>query len=221
MSSGLPGRVPSTPEARPPVRVEGRRVVLREKRVEDARDDYEWRTDPDLAIYDAVPPLRMAWEDFFRIYRDELRRPPPRQEVLAIEDPETGLHIGNCMYYDLDETRGQAEFGIMIGRREFWSQGYGRDAVAAMLRYIFHTRKVNRVYLHTLTWNVRAQKAFQSAGFSPVREVLRNGHTFLQMEIFREQVFPPEEQQASATGQRTAGPAGVSGSAPNSPANGA
>ncbi len=187
-------------QGRPPVHVEGRLVVLREKRLEDARDDYSWRADPKLAVYDAVPPLKMSWEDFERIYKEELRYPPPRQLTLSIID-RAGVHIGNCMYYDMDEARGQAELGIMIGRREYWGQGYGRDAVSTLLRHMFENPILKRVYLHTLTWNVRAQKAFQSCGFTSVREVLRNGHTFILMEVLRDNrpVTELEPEEARST----------------------
>lgn len=185
-------------QGRPPVHVEGERVILREKRLEDAQDDYQWRADPDLAVFDAVPPLKMSWQDFERIFKEELRYPPPRQLTLSIIDRK-GVHIGNCMYYDFDEGRGQAELGIMIGRREYWSHGYGRDAVAAMLRYMFESPKLKRVYLHTLTWNLRAQKAFQSTGFSPVREVLRNGHSFVLMEVLRDAIVLGDAEARDAS----------------------
>ena len=165
MASGLPGQDPAW-QGPPPIRIEGEQTVLREKRLEDAEDDYAWRSDPELATFDAVPALRMNWPDFLRVYKDELRHPPPRQRNLSIED-RAGVHIGNCMYYNLDETAGHAELGIMVGRRDYWGQGYGSEAVAAMVQHIFQTTTIRRVYLHTLTWNVRAHKAFQKAGFTP------------------------------------------------------
>ncbi len=161
----------------------GDRVIVREKRVEDIEDDYEWRSNPDLAVFDGVPALRMSWADYKRIAESDIRHPIPRQLTFSIEDPETGLHIGNCMYYDHDEYRSQAELGIMIGRSEYWSKGYGSDAVTLLLHYLFNEMKLKRVYLHTLKWNERAQKAFKKVGFEPIREVQRNGHIFILMEV--------------------------------------
>lgn len=168
------------------VRIEAGRIVLRTKTLEDAPDDYAWRSDSELATFDAVPPLRMSYEDYQRVYRNEFNSPPGRHLSLGIED-ESGLHIGNVMYYNLDPFAGQTELGIMIGRREFWSRGYGTEAVQLMVQHIFATTPVHRVYLHTLTWNTRAQKAFGKAGFLPVGEVVRNGHTFVIMEVWRDQ----------------------------------
>lgn len=165
---------------------QGELVRLRPKRPEDALDDYRWRTDPELATFDAVQPLRMTFEDFQTLYMEELRYPTPRQRTYAIEDIATGRHIGNCMYYDIDEYRRQAELGIMIGEREFWSHGYGTDAVRTLVRFIFENTRLNRVYLHTLDWNVRAQKSFSKAGFVAINTVTRRGYTFVTMEILRE-----------------------------------
>ncbi len=39
----------------------GELVRLREKQLEDAKRDYEWRRDPELARYDAARPLTMSY----------------------------------------------------------------------------------------------------------------------------------------------------------------
>jgi len=96
------------------------------------------------------------------------------------------VHIGNCMYYDLDERRGQTELGIMIGDRDYWNGGYGTDAVVTLVEHIFKTiSSINKIYLHTLDWNDRARKSFAKAGFVEVREVKRDGQNFVLMEMVR------------------------------------
>ena len=90
------------------------------------------------------------------------------------------------MYYDMDTVGKQAEIGIVIGDRDYWSRGYGYDAVVTMLEYLFSTKPLERLYLHTLEWNKRAQRAFQKCGFTPVTLVRRIGLDFLLMEIKRD-----------------------------------
>ena len=106
----------------------GDKVVLREKRLEDAYQDYLWRTDDELARLDATLPLQTRFSSYRAFYTDELQFPQPFKYKFAI-DSLKGRHIGNCMYYDLDPDRAQAEVGIMIGDKEYWGQGYGADAV--------------------------------------------------------------------------------------------
>ena len=94
-----------------------------------------------------------------------------------------GSQIGNCMMYDINTSRGKGELGIMIGDRRFWGKSYGTDAVNTLLKYVFTEMNLKIVYLHTLDWNVRAQKSFEKAGFVPKGKIRRNGHTFLAMEV--------------------------------------
>ena len=165
--------------------IRGDKVVLREKRIEDAPDDYAWRVDDELARLDATRPLRMSYEDFLRYSREELSYPSPRSKRIAI-DTHDGEHIGNCMYYDIDLRRGETELGIMIDRK-YWNQGYGTDTVDTLLNHIFSTTSITRVYLHTLDWNHRARRSFAKSGFRDVKPVRRNGMDFIQMELWRDE----------------------------------
>src|SRR3990170_4387759 len=105
----------------------GDRVVLREKRIEDAPDDYAWRKDPELACLDAALPLTMPYSEYLLIYSEELNYRSQRRCRLAVDNLDH-KHIGNIMYYDVDEFRGEAELGILIGDRDYWDKGYGVDA---------------------------------------------------------------------------------------------
>jgi RimJ/RimL family protein N-acetyltransferase len=167
------------------VRFTGRLVALRSKRPEDAAADYAWRTDTELAALDATSPLALTFREYERYYRDDLDFPSPWSVRFAIETLD-GQHIGNCMYYDIDPERKQAEIGIMIGDREFWGKGYGSDAVRTLLEHIFTETPIDHVYLHTLVSNVRAQKAFTRAGLRVIGQVHRDGYEFMKMEARRE-----------------------------------
>ena len=168
----------------PLVDEEGDKVRIREKREEDIRNEYSWRIDPELSRLDATRPMTMSYEDFFRYSREEMQFPNYRSKRLAVETLE-GIHIGNIMYYDLDMRSRQAELGIMIGDKEYWSSGYGTDTVNTLLRHLFTTLELDKVYLHTLSWNYRAQASFNKSGFKSVRDVKRGGQDFILMEVLR------------------------------------
>ena len=164
--------------------IKGEKVVLREKGIEDARDDYAWRVDEELASLDGTRPLNMSYEDFLKYAREDLAFPSTQSKRLAIDTHE-GKHIGNCMYYDIDLRQGEAEMGIMIGERDFWSKGYGTDSVDSLLNHIFSTTPLTRVYLHTLEWNHRARRCFAKSGFREVKRVRRSRKDFILMEVWR------------------------------------
>ena len=164
----------------------GNKIRLREKRLEDALDDYTWQTDPELARLDAAPQLTMTFYKYLSNYTRELRYSSSFRHRFALEGPD-GEHIGNCVYYGVDENKGEAELGIVIGNRDYWDKGYGTDAVTTLVSHIFRQTNLNRIYLKTLDWNTRAQKCFQKCGFTPYGHTVRDGLNFVLMEIHRKQ----------------------------------
>ena len=180
------------------LRLPGRQVILRDKRLSDAADDYRWRTDRELARLDATSPLRISFKQYSHLFEDELKQDTPWAKRFAIETPE-GRQIGNCMYYDADFVKKQAELGILIGEPEYWGNGFGTDAVDTMLRYVFAYTPFERMYLHTLEWNERALRSFEKSGFVQVKSVRRSGYDFILMELSRER-WQELEATRSATG---------------------
>ncbi len=171
--------------------ITGSKVVLRNKNLADAKDDYTWQTDFELAQLDAAPQLVTTFPQYLLDYAGDLHFSSSRRYQFAV-DTLKGKHIGNCSYYDIDKTKGKAELGIMIGNRNYWDKGYGTDAINTLVSYIFRQTRLKRIYLKTLDSNSRAQKCFEKCGFTPYRHLVRDGFSFLFMEIHRKQW---EEQQ--------------------------
>ena len=162
------------------------KIILRDKKLADAPDDYSWRTDLELAHLDAAPILTTSFQKYLSDYTSELRYSSLTRHQFAI-DTLDGKHIGNCIYYGINETKGEAELGIMIGNRGRWDKGYGTDAVTTLVSYIFHQTNLKRIYLKTLDSNSRAQKCFQECGFTPYGHLARDGFSFVLMEIHYKQ----------------------------------
>lgn len=163
----------------------GERVALREKRLGDASEDYRWRSEPELTRFDAARPLTLTYQEYLALYREELFYPSPYRRSLAIED-ETGRHIGNIMYYNIDTLRLEAELGITIGERTHWARGYGSEAIGLLLEYLLAKLGFQRVYLKTLAWNRRARRCFEKAGFRECGRTSRGGNDFVLMECRRD-----------------------------------
>ncbi|WP_370657428.1 GNAT family N-acetyltransferase [Deinococcus sp. KNUC1210] len=100
--------------------------------------------------------------------------------------------IGSIELYDLyPPPPAQARFatlGVMIGERALWGQGYGRDAVRALLNWAFggRTPPLARIRLTTFSHNKRAQRSFLASGFREVGRSNAPDRTDVHMEITAE-----------------------------------
>ncbi|MEW6142512.1 MAG: GNAT family N-acetyltransferase [Chloroflexota bacterium] len=181
--------------------ITGEKVRLRPKTVKDASNDYLWRKDEELSRLDAAIPLSISYGEYLLFYGEELYGAKDDHYRFGIETLD-GRHIGNCAVYNFDNSRKEAELGVMIGDRAYWGQGYGADAVGTLVQYVFSNTDLKRLHLKTLEWNVRAQKCFLKCGFVSFGRRLNGGHDFILMEKLRsrEAATPgPEHGDASSS----------------------
>ena len=175
----------------------GQLIVLREKTLADAEQDYEWRRDSELATFDAARPYGGSLKDYMAVFNDELRYPSPYRKTIAVEDYD-GKHIGNVMYYNADFHRREAEIGVTIGLREYWGRGFGTDLLRTFVGYLFESLSLDRIYLKTLDWNLRAQRSFENAGFQRYGASRRGEYHFVLMDIHRDNLDAADREQDPA-----------------------
>ena len=176
----------------------GQLIVLRAKTMSDAEKDYAWRQDPELAALDAARPYNGSFKEYVSIFGDELSYPSPYRRTVGVEDHQ-GQHIGNVMYYNVDYQRREAEIGVTIGLREYWGRGFGTDLLRTFVGFMFETLPLDRVYLKTLDWNLRAQRSFEKAGFARYGMSRRGEYNFILMEL-RKKDFEARSESETASG---------------------
>ncbi len=166
--------------------VYGERLRLRRVERDDVRKYHEWVNDPEvtegLALF-----LPLSIEDEERWYQNTLSRDiQERPFSIEVRTGDGWRLIGNMSFFNLEWTNRCAELGIFIGDKSYWNQGYGKDVVQTLINNLFTSTRVQRIYLKTLDWNIRAQKCFEKCGFQ-LRGILNRGdHTFKVMAISRD-----------------------------------
>lgn len=158
---------------------------IRFKHRDDAVDDYAWRRDPELVRFDGNPPLATPFSEFLEQSTRDLRFVRGDRRAFSLDSPE-GVHFGNIVYYNADLARTAAEIGVTIALPAYRDRGLGAVAIVTFLRYLFTTHAFRRVYLHTLSWNVRARACFERAGFETATTLRRDGVELVRMEVRRE-----------------------------------
>jgi RimJ/RimL family protein N-acetyltransferase len=94
--------------------------------------------------------------------------------VFAIE--ADGRLIGSCSLGSVDPVSQTAELGIGIGERDYWSRGYGREALRLLVDYGFRLRNLRKIWLSVLDNNPRAIRAYEALGF--VEEGRQRAHVW-------------------------------------------
>jgi len=143
----------------------GKRVRLRALEREDVPKFYDWVNDPEVTAGLALnlPLSRLDEDKWF----EQMMQRPQEEKPFAVEirDGEAWKMVGNCGFFAIDWVSRAGEFGIMIGNKSIWGQGYGTETVGLILRHGFRTLNLNCIQLKVYADNVRAIRAYEKAGF--------------------------------------------------------
>lgn len=71
--------------------------------------------------------------------------------------------IGSVGLRDIDPEHRQAELGFWIGR-DWWGQGYAREAARAVVQFGFETVKLNRICAHHMARNSASGRVLLAIG---------------------------------------------------------
>lgn len=140
----------------------GEKVILRAMTEADLPRIYEFSQDVELAGLDCAHPQVYGMERERADFQNKIKVDPSKA-FFAIE--ADGKYIGDCGLMGLGDPHGSAELGIVIGDRDYWGRGYGRDAVRLLLHYGFHYLGLRRIVLTTHAKNPRAIRCYLACGF--------------------------------------------------------
>lgn len=146
-----------------PSLIEGSRVVLRHHRPDDLADVRRWYRDPELGRLTRYSLRPMSIEEIDRYFQTRLLS---REQVgYGIVLRESGRLIGSTTFSNLDPDNASALFHISIGEPDAWGAGYGTEATELMLWLAFDRIGLHRVSLSVFSFNTRAVRAYEKAGF--------------------------------------------------------
>jgi RimJ/RimL family protein N-acetyltransferase len=141
---------------------EGKLIRLRPVAAEDGERMQRWLADAEIArLYDHPYPRSLT-----------AATAAVRAEALDSYadarfgvDTRDGRHIGYVHLFDTVPEERSAQLGVLIGEREFWSKGYGSEAVRMLLRFGFGEMNLHRIWLQVWAFNKRAIAAYRKLGF--------------------------------------------------------
>lgn len=174
------------------------RLRLRAITREDLPIFVRWFNDPEVTQHLAnVWPLSIEDEEEW-FQRVRARAQWERPLGIEVREKRGWVLIGNTGFHRIDWLNRWAELGIVIGEKTYWNQGYGTEAVQAMVAIAFTLLNLNRVQLEVYDFNHRARRAYEKAGFRlegrrrQARYLNGRYHDSLIMAVLREEWEPPE-----------------------------
>ena len=76
-----------------------------------------------------------------------------------------GLPIGSVRFDQVNITARSARIYIGIGIKEYWGKGFGSEALALFINYLFRQWNFRRLTAETWQKNTRALACYQKLGF--------------------------------------------------------
>ena len=145
-------------------KLKGDRIYLSPINTEDVEQYTQWLNDLDVTISLGNPGV---------IYGIEKEREAIEQMIkggtdFAIVTHDEDRLIGNCGLFSITERNRKATMGIMIGDKNYWDQGYGREAIELLLNYGFNILNLHNIMLSVYSFNKRAIKCYLTIGFKEI-----------------------------------------------------
>ena len=146
--------------------IESERLSLRPFRVDDLEAFVAYRSDPEIARYQAWEHTysKADAESFLSSQREAVFGRPGEWLQLAIVDRETGAVCGDCAVRVATDQPATAEVGVTLAR-EGQGKGLATEALTALVTELFERLGIHRVFAEADDRNVPVQRLLERLGF--------------------------------------------------------
>lgn len=170
------------PQSKPPIlSVRGNLVGLALWKEEYLERWLEALQDPEITVFGDGAFLLPVREEEVAILEGLKKREAAPFAIFALENMQL---IGSCGLFGISYRRRVASFGISIFEKDYWSKGYGSEATRLTVDYGFRFLNLHNIILDTMSYNQRAIRAYEKAGFKVIgkrREALPLGNKVYDM----------------------------------------
>jgi RimJ/RimL family protein N-acetyltransferase len=145
--------------------LKGEKVVLRPVKRADIPNFLKWFNDPEVTQYLGMylPMTEMYEEKYF----EEIPSRSATDLYMVIEGikPDATQPIGTIGLHRINQKDREATFGIAVGDKDYWSQGYGTEAARLLIKYGFMQMNLHRIASSVFSFNERSLKMHRKVGF--------------------------------------------------------
>jgi len=143
--------------------LEGDIIFLRPLQESDIEGTYNnWLNDKETCEGNAHHTYPYTREDTLKYIRYALTT--KTELILAIVDKKSNRHIGNIALQNITSIHRNAELSILIGEKDFWGKGCGKEACQLIIQHGFSALNLHRIFVETIHTNIGMQKLAESLG---------------------------------------------------------
>ena len=162
--------------------LQGSNISLRLPRLDDVPARNAWFNDPEFTRLYLGRPSGTPYAQVEEEVRFAML-PSASSGLLeyAVETTSEPRYIGNVFFRKISWQDRSAEIGVFIGPRDLWGKKLGSEALHLMVAYGFRELGFHRIWLTTPSFNQRAIRCFERAGFRReglFREAIFSGGAF-------------------------------------------
>lgn len=143
------------------------RVRFTPLQIQNIHTHFQWNNDPELNRLDSeVPYKKESFGRFKERFEQLCERPSPAHRDFEIHDADRDVLIGIAYVARIDRHHHHARIGVIIGEREYWGEGYGRESMRLLLSYCFDTLGLHRLSAETFEYNTAWRDLVKGMGFT-------------------------------------------------------
>ena len=125
-------------------------------------------------------------------------RKSPNDILMLIGAMPKKTAIGTIGLHEIDQFNNNARLGIIIGNTDYQNNGYGKEAINAILKMAFEKLGMHQIYLNVFKGNNKAIGIYSKIGFHlggdlPESYKLNNKYVTLQVMYLLKKHWHPKE----------------------------
>ncbi|MEW5760632.1 MAG: GNAT family protein [Candidatus Thermoplasmatota archaeon] len=146
-------------------KLETKRLILRKMTLDDAKDLFEYASDPDVAKYVSWD-YHKSIEDSINFIKSVIQKYEKKEvSEWGIIYKGDGKFIGTCGYVWWVPAHDRAEIAFALSKK-YWNKGLITEAVEEVIKFGFEKMMLNKIMASCMIENIASRRVLEKVGMT-------------------------------------------------------